>query len=118
MKSSKQLSEYPNWFVAMWDQLGLETLINVGDLHKESVWAELKGDPGPRLPNLDMMIMRAKANHHRHYEIYAFQTEADVTQEMILDMFKHSPQAIVNLIRGSGQKIYSDREEQSRIVIT
>ena len=74
------------------------------------MWAALKGEkPSARIPHLDFLILRARANPQRNYEIYTVQVEPDVSLEDIQNMFKASPQEIVDLIRARGHKIYSDR---------
>ena len=74
------------------------------------MWAALKGEkPSARIPNLNFLILRARANPQRNYEIYTVQVEADVTLKDIQAMFKDSPQDIVELVRARGHKLYSDR---------
>ena len=69
-------------FIAMWDNTGLECILDVTKHEKEvdmwekrKAWNILKGDklvePKPTLP-LNQMIIRARANNQRHYEIYFF----------------------------------------------
>jgi len=74
------------------------------------MWAALKGEkPSARIPHLDFLILRARANPQRNYEIYTVQVDADVSLKDIQDMFKDTPQEIVDLVRARGHKIYSDR---------
>jgi hypothetical protein len=74
------------------------------------MWSALKGEkPKVRIPGLDILILRARANPQRNYEIYTVQVEADVSLKDIRDMFKDSPQDIVDLVRARGHKLYSDR---------
>ena len=74
------------------------------------MWAALKGEkPSARIPNLNLLILRARANPQRNYEIYTVQVEPDVSLKDIQDMFKDSPQEIVDIVRAQGHKIYSDR---------
>ena len=74
------------------------------------MWAALKGEkPSARIPNLNFLILRARANPQRNYEIYTVQVEADVSLKDIREMFKDSPQDIVDLVRARGHKLYSDR---------
>lgn len=101
----------------MWDQLGLECIFNVTDHHKQVMWSTLQGVPIPSTYSLDMLIMRARANYHRHYEIYTINVEPDITQDDIVDLFKTNPQMIVNLVRERGYKIYSDRLDTKEVVI-
>jgi hypothetical protein len=74
------------------------------------MWSTLKGEkPSVRIPGLDILILRARSNPQRRYEIYTVQVEPDVTLKDIQEMFKATPQAIVDLVRARGHKLYSDR---------
>lgn len=74
------------------------------------MWSALKGQkPSVRIPGLNILIMRARANPQRHYEIYTVQVEPDVSLKDIQGMFKDTPQAMVDLVRAQGHKLYSDR---------
>lgn len=106
-----------NKFLAMWDMLGLECLIDLTELEGKQVWATLKGEPGPDYPNLQHMILRAQFNPQRHYEIYAFETD-DISYDDIKMMFKETPQVIVDAIRKSGHSFYSNRANlKERVII-
>jgi hypothetical protein len=101
---------HPHTLLLVWDCLGLEYSCNLTDYEKDLMWSELKGEePTVRIPGLDILILRARANPQRNYEIYTVQVEPDVTLKDIQDMFKDTPQEIVNLIRARGNRIYSDR---------
>lgn len=82
------------------------------------MWSTLKGEkPSVRIPNLNILIMRARANPQRNYEIYTVQVEPDVSLKDIQEMFKDSPQEIVDLVRARGHKLYSDRQYKEDRVI-
>ena len=109
----------------MWDMTGLECLINVTKLQeehkqweKENIFRILKeqdtNKPPAHIP-LNMMILRAKVNSQRHYEIYAFDSE--LSEEDIRETFETSPQVIVDAIRNIGHKFYSDRSNNKLQVI-
>jgi len=112
-------------FVAMWDMLGLECLINVTQIEKEheqwekeNIFRILKDQDKTLKPAhvpLEMMIMRARYNSQRHYEIYAFDSE--LSEEDIRETFETSPQVIVDAIRNIGHKFYSDRSNNKLQVI-
>ena len=113
-------------FVVMWDMLGLESLINVTKMEqeherweKENIWRILKEDKTTTKPDsgvpLHMMIMRARYNSHRHYEIYAFDSE--LSEEDIRETFENSPQVMADAIRNVGHKFYSDRVDKKTQVI-
>lgn len=115
-----------NSFIAMWDMHGLEALIDLNTIieqqeiwKKEKIWNTLKEvqstDTMPNVP-LNIMIMRAKANPQRHYEIYSIVTEKSIKYNDMIKMFKINPQNIVDLIRKKGKKIYSDEHEKKGII--
>ena len=82
------------------------------------MWSALKGEkPTVRIPGIDLLILRARANPQRNYEIYTVQVEPDVSLKDIQAMFKDSPQDIVDLVRARGHKIYSDRQYKEDRVI-
>ena len=100
----------PHTLLLVWDCLGLEYSCNLTDYEKDLMWSALKGEqPKVRIPGLDILILRARANPQRNYEIYTVQVEADVSLKDIREMFKDSPQDIVDLVRARGHKLYSDR---------
>jgi len=96
-----------NLFLLSWDQLGLESCINVTAMEKEQVWSLLKNEN-----------LRARANSQRHYEIYTVTIDGSITEDDVRDMFKDNPQAMADLIRDRGNKMYSDRLNQKEVLIT
>lgn len=115
----------PTKFIAMWDNTGLECILNVTKHEKEidewekrKVWNVLKDnklvEPKPRTP-LQMMIIRARANPQRHYEIYGF--TSDESEKYVREIFQTEPQMIVDWIRENGAKIYSDSVNKKDVVI-
>lgn len=107
----KKKHTHPHTLLLVWDCLGLEYSCDLTNYEKELMWSELKGEkPTVRIPGLDILILRARANPQRNYEIYTVQVEADVSLKDIQDMFKDTPQAIVDLVRARGHRLYSDRQ--------
>lgn len=108
----------PHTLLLVWDCLGLEYSCNLTDYEKDLMWSALKGEqPKVRIPGLDILILRARANPQRNYEIYTVQVEADVSLKDIRAMFKDSPQDIVDLVRARGNRLYSDRQYKEDRVI-
>ena len=109
----------------MWDMTGLESLINVTKIEKEheqwekeNIFRILKEETQTLKPAhvpLQMMIMRAKANSQRHYEIYTFDSE--LSEQDIRETFETNPQVMVDAIRNVGHKFYSDRADKKQQVI-
>jgi hypothetical protein len=109
----------------MWDMLGLESLHDV-DLHmnryneweKQKVISILKEERIPSQPlgiPLQMMLLRAKVNSQRMYEIYEF--NSTLVYDELKEAFEDNPQPIVEWIRANGKKVYSDYVKQDRKMI-
>jgi hypothetical protein len=111
-----------NNFLVVWDMLGLESIFSVDDAlneveryEKDKTWKILKNEPAGKAPNpipLQMLIMRARYNTQRSYEIYTFST--DMTMNQVREVFAVTPQPIVEWIRENGNKIYSDYVKQEK----
>lgn len=113
-------------YIAMWDNLGLECIFDVDAemaqrdaYEKRKLWNILKDEKmleyRSSIP-LQSLILRARANSQRHYEIYQFTTDG-IDMDDVKSMFEDNPQFIVNHIRKNGRKIYSDRFEVKNSVI-
>jgi hypothetical protein len=115
-----------NNFLVVWDMLGLESIFSVDDAlnevesyEKDKTWKTLKGEPAGKRPNpipLQMLIMRARYNSQRSYEIYSFKT--DMSMKEVRKLFADDPQPIVDWIRKNGNKIYSDYVKSNSKVIS
>lgn len=114
-----------NAFLFSWDQLGIDSIVPITKFEK---WDEtqlmeiLKGNQSRSEPNplnvmLNCMMMRARFNTHRHYEIYAIDCTADLDEEFWRTEWKTNPQATADTIREKGVKLYSDRAKADRIKI-
>ena len=105
----------------MWDCLGLEAVINVDDINRQRTWAVLQGKSGrevPAPPNLMHWELRARANPQRNYEIYIVSVDEGITVEDITSAFEANPQGMADTVRKIGHKFYSDRRDQTNVVIT
>lgn len=108
-----------NLFIVVWDMTGLETIVDVHELQSEDVMRRLKDEKGSRLgQTLFYLTMRAKANTHRHYEIYTIHTTPEIDEKCIAEWFEVNPQSAADMIRERGNKIYSDRVNKKVQVIT
>jgi hypothetical protein len=112
-------------YLAMWDNQGLECLYDV-DFHmnryneweKLKVVAILKEEQIPTLSSgipLQMMLLRARVNMQRAYEIYEF--NSTMAYDELKEVFNDDPQPIVEWIRENGKKVYSDYVKQNRKMI-
>lgn len=108
-----------NLFLVSWDCNGVEAVINITDYEKETTWATLKDeDPPVKLGSIvNHLMLRARANSQRHYEIYTMWAQEGITDKDIRGMFESDPQGSAELIRDRGNQIYSDRVDATAIKI-
>jgi hypothetical protein len=108
-----------NLFLVSWDCNGLESCINLTEYEKETSWALLSNEDPPAKLNgiVNHLMMRARANPQRHYEIYTMTAVDSITDEDIRGMFESDPQGSADLVRDRGNKIYSDRRDTAAMKI-
>lgn len=103
----------------VWCSTGIELVEDITNWESITSWALLKGEVPPRFTSkLQGILLRAKLNSHRFYEIYSVDAVSGIDKDDILSMFDQSPQCAAETIRKLGNKIYSDRREVSAILIT
>jgi hypothetical protein len=122
-----------NVFLLSWDMTGLESLIDLTTLEKLHEQEEkvrmmaILSDPEARDPGnqsgsvlnqiVQNILLRARVNSQRHYEVYTIQTAPGVTEKDLWDMFNNDPQTAAELIRERGNQLYSDRVNKRTQVI-
>lgn len=104
-----------NRYILMWDMYGLETIVNITEMEEQAIIAGLKGEKIKQTNPLQYMILRARFNTQRCYEIYSIVAEG-IDKDDFIQLFKDSPQMIVDLIRERGTKIYSDRQTREAVI--
>jgi hypothetical protein len=57
---------------------------------------------------INTLLLRARMNPQRSYEIYSICTDPSFTEQTLIDLFKDDPASTAELIRSRGIKIYSD----------
>jgi hypothetical protein len=113
-----------NAYLFAWDQTGIESIIPITQYEewdKKNTWNVLTDQQTERNPLnsiIQSLILRARYNSHRHYEIYAIECAFDIGEEEWRKIWQENPQATADLIRERGQKIYSDREDRTSQVIS
>jgi len=101
-------------YLVMWCNEGLETLIDLDEGEQENILAVLRGDKPTWRNPIQHMILRAKFNQQRHYEIYVF--ESTIPEVSIRQFFRDNPQVIVDAIRNVGNELYSDRKTSKDLI--
>lgn len=105
-------------YLAMWDCYGLECLYNLTEWSEKMTYNTLMELPLPGAPPVDALMMRARFNPQRNYEIYTFNTEDDLSEEAITEAFENNPQHMVNWVRKNGRSMYSNRlmDKEKRVI--
>ena len=69
---------------------------------------------------MSKLVLRARFNTQRHYEIYAIEVDSSISKDDLVTQFKENPQGMAELIRERGRVIHSDRikKDDPRILIT
>jgi hypothetical protein len=107
-------------FLIMWCNEGLECCIDVTEDQQRRMWQKLKGEQVSEsaIPNYQHLLLRARFNSQRHYEIYSVAATDGITAEDIREMFEASPQSAADTIRRLGHCMHSDRATKDRVLIT
>lgn len=110
-------------FIFSWDMLGIESIICLDDYHeidKQNTMRILKGQDPVRNPLnsvIQSLLLRARFNSQRQYEIYAIDCDTDLDRDFWGKQWDDDPQFTADLIRERGHKIYSDRLRDDQIKI-
>ena len=113
-----------NAFIFSWDQLGIESIVPISryEFHdQENTMRLLREQPRIRNP-LDSIVkgllLRARFNPQRHYEIYAIDCTEEMDEQFWREQWEEYPQETAELIRKRGHKLFSDRAIPNSIKIT
>jgi hypothetical protein len=111
------MSKTKRW-LAMWDCYGLEYLYNLSEFEESQTWSVLMEEESPITPPTDIrkLILRAQFNEQRNYEVYVFEADSSIDKKSLEYQFKHMPQAIVDLIRNQGFKIYDGKRTRDPVI--
>jgi hypothetical protein len=102
-----------NFYIAYWDSLGFECIVDLTSQDKKAMWASLAEQPAPSKLPVGLLIMRAKANPQRFPEIWTFQSEVDI--DTLIQYSNDTPQALADLIREHGTKVFVTHKEKAVI---
>lgn len=113
-----------NSFIFSWDTTGIESIVPITQYEqheKNQLMKILKDEPRTRNPMDSIvrgLLMRARFNPQRHYEIYAVDCSESMDEAFWREQWESCPQETAELIRDRGHKIFSDRAQHSSIKIT
>lgn len=110
-------------FLCMWDSNGIESVVEITQFDDEAddLLLETIRTGEPQLSKfgsiLSPMLLRARFNGQRNYEIYALSASEGITDRDIYEMFTNDPQGAADLVRDKGIKVYSDRATKKAAII-
>jgi hypothetical protein len=113
-----------NAYLVYWCNEGLESVVPIGQYKQidiENTFRILNDeDPMSNPVNtiIKTMLLRARFNSQRHYELYAITADEGITQTDIENMFDNDPQGSADTVRRIGHKLYSDRAKANKVLIT
>lgn len=113
-----------NTFIFSWDQIGIESIISISEyenLEQENLLRLIGGQDPVRNPLNNIvqgLLLRARYNTHRHYEIYSVACDTGLDEKFWREQWSNYPQETADLIRERGHKLYSDRAKKDSIKIT
>ena len=106
-----------NAYLFMWNCHGIEAIVPITqyeDQSKLDIWNILKEEPTGKNPLDDIlsaMLLRARYNPERSYEVYAMDCEEGITEEDLFALWDSSPQHAVDLTREKGVCMFSNRNK-------
>ena len=112
-----------NAYIFAWDQTGIDSIVPITQYEewdKKNTWNVLtdsKVERNPLMSIVQNLILRARYNSQRHYEIYSIDCAFGIDEAEWRKIWEANPQATADLIRKRGQQIYSDREDRRSHVI-
>lgn len=111
-----------NAYIFSWDQLGIEAIVPISKYEKWDAiqtMEMLKGNKRESCPLtgiVSMLMLRARFNTHRHYEIYAVDCDEGMTEDMWREQWESCPQQTADLIRQRGLKLLSNRTTHKTVI--
>lgn len=96
----------PHVFLFMWDMYGLEFCQDITAIEKRNMINALKGQRLERPFNLNALLLRARINSQRNYEIFTMTVEKGISETDVVSWFNSDPQSAVDLIRSRGRELY------------
>ena len=115
------------YFLVMWDEQGIECLQDITDYHPDNMarahlFNSIKNsEPVPKNPlssQINAMLMRARYNGQRQYEIYIFTSTDSVDLIDIDNWAKQDVQSFVDWVRKNhAKKLFSNYQPSRKQAI-
>jgi hypothetical protein len=113
-----------NAFLMSWDCTGVEAIIPITqyeDWDTQCAFELLQGNTPNKTNPLNSIynsiLLRARFNNQRFYEVYAVDCDPGITEQDWRDMWEASPQMCADMIRKRGVKLYGEGMGKQKTVI-
>jgi hypothetical protein len=112
-----------NAYLVYWCEEGLESVVPITEYEhwdRDNTFRVLNNQETVRNPLnqlIQNMMLRARINDQRHYELYAVDCDNSIDKTDIEQMFETDPQTAADLFRKRGHRLYSNRAEMNRVRI-
>ncbi len=112
-----------NAYLFSWDCTGVEAIIPISqyeDWDTVNAFSVLEGkspSPSPLNSTINAILLRARYNAQRFYEVYAVDCDPGITEQDWRDMWDASPQMCADMIRKRGVKLYGEGMGRQKAVI-
>ena len=111
-----------NAYIFSWDQEGIEAIVPITEYEhheKQNLIRMLSEKTVVRNPLngiVQMLLLRARFNPQRCYEIYAVDCDKDMDEKFWRAQWEEYPQETAEIIRERGHKLYSDRRTKKAVI--
>lgn len=99
--------------------LGLETIHEMTYDPEQYIIDALTEGNLPSCPDsgtLNFMLLRARVNNQRSYEIYALETTDEVTKKSLEKYFEENPQATADMVRSHGTRVWGQPAGKRQVI--
>lgn len=104
-----------NAFIFAWNMNGIESVVPITQYEEWDktnlldMIAGKKVNANPLDTIVRNILLRARVNSQRHYEVYAVECSIDLDEKFWWTQWEQDPQSTAELVRERGHKLYSDR---------
>lgn len=96
-------------FIISWDDLGVEAVHDINAEQSKRVEAALREEAYEHqdpVQLLEMILLRARFNTPRNYNVYAINMPDHLTEDAVRLMFEENPEIMFELVKKKGVKFY------------
>jgi len=111
-----------NAFIFSWDCEGIESIVPITQyehIDRDNTMRLLREQPVVRSPLngiIQSLMLRARFNPQRNYEIYAIDCTGDMDQKFWQEQWAEYPQETAELVRERGHMLYSGRRTREPVI--